>query len=86
MFCGPSGAWPTQLGPVLATRIADALTDDLNKKVVLLPQFVPSPAVPFRFYDVALTADGLTYRFCPAPSGPTHPHPPTNDGLDPVIA
>jgi hypothetical protein len=75
------------IGPVIAGRIAAALTDDLNTKLGLLNHSDPPPAVPFRFYNVVLTTDGLTYRFCPAPSGPPHPQPPSHGdgGGHPVV-
>jgi hypothetical protein len=73
------------IGPVIAQRIADRITADVNDKLAGLNQSVPHPPVPYRFYDLTLTeVDGLSYRFCPAHAVTTHPIPPLGGGSDPV--
>jgi hypothetical protein len=65
------------VGPVVADRIERAVQINVNTNLTRLNTTVPRPPIPYRFYDLTLTAaEGLTYRFCPARSGsqePTHP-------------
>lgn len=62
------------IGPVLAQRLQDAINDDLRRSLDLLNHSVPPPPVPYKFYDLTLTAtDGLNYRLCPE-----HPAPPAS--------
>jgi hypothetical protein len=75
------------VGPVVAGRIADALIADVTAHLNRLNHATPPPPVPYRFYDLTLTVDGLTYRFCPAhPPTPGHPHPTFGGGFDPTNA
>ena len=66
------------IGPVLAQRLQDLIIKDVNDNLKLLNTRVPPPPVPYKFYDLTLTVDGLNYRFCPA-----HPavHRPTRPPL-----
>jgi hypothetical protein len=58
-------------GPVIAEQIKNALTVRLNDMLDGLNRTVPPPPVPYRIYDLTLTAGGgLTYRFCPARPSP----------------
>jgi hypothetical protein len=60
------------VGPVIAGRIADGLTANVQQNLTQLNQSSPPPPVAFKLYDLSLTQNGLTYRFCPlhAPSVP----------------
>jgi hypothetical protein len=65
------------IGPVLAQRLQDGINFDVNSNLNLLNRSVPPPPVPYKFYDLTLTVDGLNYRFCPAhPAAPGSTHPP----------
>ena len=71
------------VGPVVAERISAAIAANVHDNLVRLDQEGPPP-VPYQLYDVALTVDGLTYRFCPAhPAPPGPPHHPPGGGIDP---
>jgi hypothetical protein len=62
------------IGPVVAGRIADALVANLRDNLSRLNHSVPLPPVPYRFYDLTLTVDGLTYRFCLPTQSNRHIH------------
>jgi hypothetical protein len=69
------------IGPVVAQRLQDGINDDIfgeNGWLNRLNNSSPRPAVPYKFYDLTLTAaDGLTYRFCPThPAVPPSTRPP----------
>jgi hypothetical protein len=70
------------IGPVLAQRLQDGINQDVNSNLNLLNSSNPPPAVPYKFYDLTLTAsDGLNYRFCPShPPGRGPTRPPVGGG------
>jgi hypothetical protein len=79
------------IGPVLAKQLEDGIKDDIygeNGWLSRLNNSNPRPAVPYKFYDLTLTAaDGLTYRFCPAhPAAPPSTRPPLGGGSDRSIS
>jgi hypothetical protein len=64
------------IGPEVAKKMESELTAKVNETLDGLNHSVPPPPVPYRLYDITLTVEGLSYRFCPvhpAPLGPTHP-------------
>lgn len=63
------------IGPEIARRMAQTLqTDVIDAKLRQLNGATPPPASPYRLYEVLMTADGLTCRFCPSrPAGPVTP-------------
>jgi hypothetical protein len=69
------------IGPVLAQNLRDGINADINYHLDLLNKSVPPPTVPYKFYDLSLTIDGLNYRFCPAhAAGHGSNHPPSGGG------
>ena len=56
------------VGPVIAGMIKDGLVQSItfNRDQLNGLHGTPPPPVPYRYYDLALTQDGMTYRFCPA--------------------
>jgi len=75
------------IGPVLAQRLQDGIIWDVNNNLDQLNNSNPPPAVPYKFYDLTLTAaDSLNYRFCPAhpPAAPKPKRPPHGGGSNPV--
>jgi len=69
------------IGPVLAQRLQDGINLDVKNNLDLLNNSVPAPPVPYKFYDLTLTVDGLNYRLCPAhPAGHGSTRPPIGVG------
>jgi hypothetical protein len=52
------------VGPVSAGMMKDALVQNITQNRDRLNAL--HPPVPYRYYDLTLTQDGMTYRFCPA--------------------
>ena len=63
------------VGPVIAGMIKDVLDQSItfNRDQLNGLHGTPHPPVPYRYYDLTLTQDGMTYRFCPA--HPVKPSP-----------
>lgn len=73
------------VGPVIAQRLQDGIIQDVNDNLDRLNKSNPPPTVPYKFYDLTLTIDGLNYRFCPAhPPGHGMNPPPGGGGAHPV--
>jgi hypothetical protein len=71
------------VGGVITQRMVDNVQANINDNLARLN--ANSTSGSYRFYNLSLTQDGMTYRFCPAHpgtgggTGPTH-HPPIGGG------
>lgn len=73
------------IGPVVAGRLADKLSANVDDNLMRLNNANPAPTVPYRFYDLTLSDVGMTYRFCPAHPAPPGPaRPPLNDRFETI--
>ena len=71
------------VGPVIAQRMRDGVQANIDDNLHRLN--ATSTSGPYKFYDLSLTQDGMTYRFCPAHPPTTH-HPPIGGGdVDPLL-
>jgi hypothetical protein len=53
------------MGPTMAQQLADAIQGDVDRRLAILNG--PHPPHPFRLHSMAVSANGISYRFCPAP-------------------
>ena len=65
------------IGPVIAQRLRNNVQANIDENLQRLNQ--SGPAVPYKFYDISLTQDGMTYRYCPI-HPPSPRRPPFDDG------
>ncbi len=65
------------VGPEIASRLREAVQKNVDETLRTLN--AQSPPVPFKFYDLTLTQDGMSYRFCPN-GRPRPTRPPLDDG------
>jgi hypothetical protein len=53
------------MGATMAQQLADAIQLDVDTRLGVLN--APHPPHPFRLHSMAVSANGISYRFCPAP-------------------
>ncbi len=75
------------VGPVIAGQIKGGLREGIQWNLDQLNgrHGTPPPPVPYRYYDLILTQDGMTCRFCPAHPAPPVQPPPVGGGSGGLI-
>jgi hypothetical protein len=53
------------MGPTMAQQLADAIQGEVDRRLGILNG--PHPPHPFRLHSMAVSANGINFRFCPAP-------------------
>jgi hypothetical protein len=60
------------IGPEIARRLRNNVQANIDENLLRLNQ--SGPARPYKFYDISLTQNGATYRYCPIhPRSPRRP-------------